>query len=373
MSAAGPDAVQAVASTADRGARIVAVAIALTWHTTIGLPAVLVHASDLRLAWVVGGGWLLVAGIGVFTAGRLLRGGNVPAWPLATVLLAVDAAVFPGCGGAHLFTTANWAWGTLGWFFVLVLWQRSTAALIGVLGAHSAIALTALTGYDATGAADLSRYAMYVYGTSTLPVAVFTGRNVIAAQSRHRAATAAARATVEAERDAAEQARHDREARLGLVSAAAGTVLTELADGRADPADPAVQRRCALAAARLRRLIAESDDVPDPLLHELRAAADLAERNGAPVELVTVGSLPPLPVEIRRRLAEPLTEVLAGAHGPIRLTVMAHPDEVVVSVVTPVGVDATGPSTVDRESGGVRYVYERDEELTWVQTRWRAR
>ncbi|MEV4543842.1 hypothetical protein [Micromonospora echinaurantiaca] len=376
---AGPVAVEArqaaaaVASASDRGARIVVVAIALAWHAAIGLPAVLAARADLAAPALVAGGWLIVAATGALAGVRLLRGTPLPAWPLAALLLVVDVAVFAAAGERQLFTTANWVWGTLGWFFVLALWGRRVIGLLALLAAHSLIALAAVLGHDATAPADLARYAMYVYGTLSLPVAVFVGGAVIATLARERAAAAAAAHAMAAERDAAERARRDRRDRLALVSGTAEQVLAELADGRADPADPDVQRRCVLAAARLRRLIAESDDVPDPLLHELRAAADLAERGGLPIDLVTIGTPPPLPVEVRRRLVDPPTAALAGARDWARLTVVAGPEEVVVSLVTP---DRDGPATGPPPACGdgddlVELRYEHDGEITWTQTRWR--
>ncbi|MBQ1071648.1 hypothetical protein KBX06_00480 [Micromonospora sp. C31] len=365
------DPAAAVAAASDRGARIVAVGIALAWHAAIALPAALGAWAELAAPAVVLAGWLLVAAVGVLAGLRLLRGVPLPAWPLAALLLVVDAVVFAAAGERQLFTAANWAWGTLGWFLVVVLWGRRPAGLVAVLVAHSLIALAGVLGHGATAPADLVRYAMYVYATSTLQVGVFVGSTTIARLARQRAGAAAAAHAAEAEREAAERARRERHARLTLVSGAAEEVLAELADGRADPADPAVQRRAVLAAARLRRLIAESDDVPDPLLHELRAAADLAERNGLPIDLVTIGDPPPLPVRVRRRLADPLTALLADARGWARLTVVAGPDEVVVSLVTPdrAGPDTAGPPGDD---GRVEYLYERDGEIRWAQTRWRG-
>ncbi|GIJ24321.1 hypothetical protein [Micromonospora lutea] len=361
----------AVARTSDRGARIVAVTIALVWHLTIALPAVLAAGSALVVPEVVLGGWLLVAVLGVVAGIRLLRDVPLPAAPLVGALLVVDVAVFATVGRSHLFSPANWVWGTLAWFFLVVLWGRPVHRLLALLAAHAAIALTAVVLHGATGAADLARATMAFYGTSSLPVAVFAGAAALAALSRERAATAAATNAMVAEREAAEQARHERGERLDLVSRAASEVLTELAQGRADPADPEVQRRCVRAAARLRRLIAESDDVPHPLLHELRAAADLAERNGLPIDLVTIGSPPPLPVRVRRSLADPLTASLAEAQDWARLTVVSSPDEVVVSLVTPdrAGPDSTGPPAEDGD-GQVEYLYERDGEVRWTQTRW---
>lgn len=366
-------AASAVAAASDRGARVVVVAIALAWHVVIGLPAVLAAWPALLAPAVVGTGWLVVAAIGVLAGVPLLRGRLLPARPLAALLLVVDAAVFAGAGERYLFTAANWVWSGLAWFFLLVLWRRPLRWLLALLGAHAAIALTAVLVHGATAPADLTRYAMYVYGTSSLPVAVFAGAAAIAVLARDRAGTAAAALAVAVERLAAERAREERQARLALVSGTAEEVLAALATGQADPADPEVRRRCMLAAARLRRLIAESDDVPDPLLHELRAAADVAERNGVPIELVAIGVPPELPVEVRRQLAEPLTAALADARDRARLTVVAGPDEVVVSLVTPDhdGPDATGPpATVDAD-GPVEHAHERDGEIRWTQTRWR--
>ncbi|MCW3815639.1 hypothetical protein ONA91_14355 [Micromonospora sp. DR5-3] len=366
----------AVATASDRAARIAALTIALAWHLAIDLPALPGAGSSPAASAVVAAAWLVTAAVGVVAGVRLLRGGLPPARRLVAVLLVVDAAVFAAVGGGHLFAGANWAWGGLVWFFLLVLWRRPVGWLLAVLGAHASIALAAVLASGATAPADLARYAMYVYGVSSLPVAVFVGGAAIAALARDRAGTAAATLAVEAERVAAERAQAERRARLSLVSGTAEEVLAALAAGDADPADPEVRRRCVLAAARLRRLIAESDDVPDPLLHELRAAADLAERNGLPIELVAVGVPPELPVEIRRRLADPLTAALTDARDRARLTVVAGPDEVVVSLVTPDhdGPDGSGPpdSAGDADGDGrVEHVHERDGEIRWTQTRWR--
>jgi hypothetical protein len=362
----------AVAQASDRGARIAAVAIALAWHVAIGLPAVLAARAEFTAPTVVLGAWVVVAVAGAVAGVRLLRGSPLPPWPLAGLLLTVDVAVFAAVGEAQLFTAANWVWGTLGWFFVLALWGRRVVGLVALLSTHAAIALLAVLG-TGPDPADVARYVMYVYGTFSLPVAVFVGSATIVSLARERAAVSAAGHVMAAERDAAERGLRERRDRLALVSSTAGRVLGELAAGQADPDDPEVQRRCVLAAARLRRLIAESDDVPDPLLHELRAAADLAERGGLPIDLVSIGTPPPLPVEIRRRLADPLTGVLADARDWARLTVVSGPDEVVVSLVTPdrEGPDATGPPPGEHDDGQVEHLYERDGSIRWAQTQWR--
>ncbi|PSK61273.1 hypothetical protein B0E53_06827 [Micromonospora sp. MH33] len=51
---------------------------------------------------------------------------------------------------------------------------------------------------------------------------------------------------------------------------------------------------------------------------------------------------------------------------------VAGPDEVVVSLVTPdhEGPDATGPPAGDGD-GPVEHLHERDGGIRWTQTRWR--
>lgn len=361
----------AVAATSDRGARIASVVIAYGWHLLIGLPAVLLNWSQLRWPWLVGGGWLAVAAAGGYATRRLLRDRPLPAFPLVVGLLLVDALVFAASGEALLFHSANWGWGTIGWFAVLFCWGRPVRDLVATLAAGAVVALVAVLAQD-PDTADLSRYGMYVYGVSVLPIALAVGAAALRTLAAERARAAATSAAVTAQRLAAAHAQRDRRNRLALVDAAAGEILADLAAGRADPADPAVQRRCALAAARLRRLIAESDDVPDPLLHELRASADLAERRGVAVDLVILGTPPPLPVEIRRRLVDPHTTALAQADDRARLTVLAAPDTVEISLVTP---DRGSLEEVAPPPGSdpVEYEHERDGEVRWIRTQWRVR
>lgn len=366
------DAASAVAAASDRGGRRAAVVIAFGWHVAINLPAVLLGWATYRQPWVVGAGWLIFAGVGVVASVRLFRRAHPPVWPLVGGLLIVDVAVSAMAPHDRLFGPVNWGWGTIGWFALLIFWDRAASGLVATLAASSAIALATVLANGGGNAADLSRYTMYVYGTAVLPIALHYGAGLFNTMARTRASAAAARAGVEAERVAAGHAHDERLRRLRLVGRTAGAVLAELADGRADPTDPAVQRRCAREASRLRRLIAESDDVPDPLLHELRACVDVVERNGLPVEFVTIGTPPPLPVEIRRRLAEPHTATLAVARQWARLTVLAGPEEVVVSVTTPGTAAGTAHAVPVADEGAVEYTHERDEELLWTQTRWRA-
>jgi len=98
----------------------------------------------------------------------------------------------------------------------------------------------------------------------------------VPAQQAEEAATREADAT--ARQAVADRIRSARQARWLELRATAEPLLSGLAAGTADPADRAVQRACAVEAARLRRLFAEADDTPDPLVHELHACADVAQR-----------------------------------------------------------------------------------------------
>jgi hypothetical protein len=364
----------AVVATADRGGRIAVVVIAFAWHVAVNVPGIVAGWTDYRVPWASAAGWVLFAAVGALATARLFRGFAVPVGPLLAVLLIVDVLVIAITPGAQIFSALNWAWGTIGWFALLLLYDRGVGPLAAVLAANAVFGLVGVLvgSTEGQGAVDLSRFVMYVYGTGVLPIALMAALGALRVTANAAAVSESARAALESERLGAAHAQHERQVRLGIVSEAAGALLHDLATGRADPADPDVQRACALAAARLRRLIAESDDVPDPLLHELRACVDVAERQGVPVDLIAVGELPELDVAIRRRLAEPLAATLATARLWARVTVVAQPDEVVVSLTTPATAGPAKEAHSWAMNGVVDYWYERDEELLWAQTRWRA-
>ncbi|GAA1871027.1 hypothetical protein [Asanoa iriomotensis] len=364
----------AVVATADRGGRVAAVVIAFGWHFAVNVPGIAGGWTDYRVPWAAAAGWVLFVVVGVLATARLFYGFAVPVLPLLAVLLIVDVLVIAVTPDLKIFTSLNWAWGTIGWFALLLLYDRGIGTLVGVLVANAVFGLVGVIAAspDGHGAVDLSRFVMYIYGTGVLPIALHAAMSALRETASNAAVSEAARAALESERLGAAHAQQERQERLGIVSEAAGALLHDLATGRADPADLDVQRSCALAAARLRRLIAESDDVPDPLLHELRACVDVAERQGVPVDLIAVGELPELDVAIRRRLAEPLAATLATARDWARVTVVAQPDEVVVSLTTPATAGPAKEAHSWPMNGVVDYWYERDEELLWAQTRWRA-
>jgi hypothetical protein len=143
-------------------------------------------------------------------------------------------------------------------------------------------------------------------------------------------------------------------------------LLHALAAGTADPADPSVQRACAVEAARLRRLLAEGDDAPDPLVHELHACADVAQRRGVAVDIETAAVIPAVPPEGRRAITDLAIAVLVNAISRVRVTVTGTADGVIVSLVSDSPADPDLPSSPER----LVVDSQRDQQSLWVEARW---
>ena len=122
-----------------------------------------------------------------------------------------------------------------------------------------------------------------------------------------------------------------------------------------------------MAVTRLRRYLAENDDVPDPFSHELRACADAAERRGVAVDLIApAGTVPMVPVSIRRALTEPIIQVLAATASRARITVVASSAEVAVAIVA----DARLAAPITVASDSVRCDWEQEGGRLWAQAWW---
>jgi hypothetical protein len=143
-------------------------------------------------------------------------------------------------------------------------------------------------------------------------------------------------------------------------------LLTGLAAGLLDPADEQVRTRCAVEAGRMRRLFAEQDEVADPLLHELRACVDAAERRGVTVYLGSCGRRPEVPLRVRRALTEPVLAVLATARSYTRVTVVGSPESVTVHAV------ADGGRPEPPRSREVAVSTLTMEGRHWVEATWQA-
>jgi hypothetical protein len=186
-----------------------------------------------------------------------------------------------------------------------------------------------------------------------------------------RIGTEAARAARELERvrteEAVATAAHRR--RTQRFTELAGTtmpLLEGLADGSLAPTDPVVRQGCAIEAARMRRLFAETDTVENPLLHELRHCADIADRKGVEVELDARGQWPVPPVAVRRDLTDAALTALATAESWARVTVVGSTDVVSVSVVA----DCAAPTVPAPATPDVRVEIFGSDGTVWMEAQW---
>ena len=191
----------------------------------------------------------------------------------------------------------------------------------------------------------------------------------VPAQQAADAATREAEAT--ARQAVADRIRGARQARWLDLRATAEPLLSGLVAGTADPGDPAVQRACAAEAARLRRLLAEGDDAPDPLVHELHACADVAQRRGVAVNIETAAQfpqagLPAVPPEGRRAITDLAIAVLVNANSRVRVTVTGTVDGVIVSLVS----DSPAQPDLPASPPGLVVDSQRDQQSLWVEARW---
>jgi len=231
---------------------------------------------------------------------------------------------------------------------------------------HELLALLNLLLFHEVDRSSLARFATGSVTVFGLPLCV-----AVVAAVLGRIAVAAATATRELERVRTEEAvavaLHRRRAqRFTELAGTTVPLLEGLADGSLTPADPVVRRGCAIEAARMRRLFAESDTVENPLLHELRYCADIADRKGVEVELDARGRWPVPPVAVRRDLTDAALTALATAGSWARVTVVGSTDLVSVNVVADCGeLTVAPPATPD-----VRVETFGDDGTTWMEAQW---
>jgi len=347
-----------------RGLHLAIGVIACAHLFLVCLPLLLVHAEVYRSMAVELVAFALVTavtGAAGFAAwsGRPLGRAR---WWLFAVLVVAAALALAGLPPEYLVAAPEWSFGVVCWAGVLLLLDKGFAAVVLFMAGHVAARLVLLT---VTG--DAAPAAVADAATFTAEFLVIQLAIVLAATLLRRLAvsvTAAARTkerlrTAEAVADHLHRDRRERYAELDVVP-----LLTELAAGVLDPADDGVRIRCTLAAGRMRRLFAEQDEVPDPLLHALRACVDAAERRGLTVYLGTCGARPDPPLPVRRALTEPVLTVLASARSQARITVLGAPSTVTVNVV------ADGDRPVVPAPPGITVTSVTHDDRHWVEATW---
>lgn len=357
-----------VASRYARNTAIAAVMIAAVWHVANDFVQTIAAWGIYTSPLPVLAAWGIFTAIGAGAAVTILRTDRAirNPWILASILLTVVGAVAVICD-AGIISPANWPWGAAGWFAILLFWRRRPIrAVLAFSGLVHGITLWALAFTHHLNAVAFARYLVVAVGTTILQIGFIAGATALRAAANWIAAASAARAETVTRREAADEIHIARQLRYEALRGVAADLLADLADGSADPADPLVRHRCAAEAARLRRLLVETDDLPNPLVHELRACADVAERRGVLVDLLVLGQIPTLPVELRRALTDPPIEVLTEAESAARVTVVGAAFRVVISIVADARLDTPALSG----HPAVELTYAHEGERLWVETTW---
>ncbi|WP_210586902.1 hypothetical protein [Streptomyces sp. GESEQ-35] len=348
------------------------VAIVGVWH--LGLDTLLVLRGwpvyEPRAA--AAGSWLALTVILTVGSILLLRSalsGHTARWLTGAALVTgvVATATYPA--GA-MISDVSWAWNTVGWFGVLLLVQRPLWELVALLCANTAVTVGFLAAHDALDHVMVARLLAVTYTTAGVQLTLAYLARQLNDGAREATEIAAGQAERLARATADETVHAERQRRYEYLRSRVEPLLRGLAEHQLDPGDTVVRRRAAVEAARLRRLFVETDDTPHPLLHELRACADVAERRGVSVAVLSYGDLPDLPASVRRELAEGALLVLATAATRARVTVVTTPEDVVVSVVADAPpetlVEPPGPLTASS-------IYDQEEDQLWWETRWPLR
>ena len=297
-------------------------------------------------------------------------------WPLLVTALVATVVATSAVQPGDLIAAPHWSWKIFGWFAVLLLMDLRSRWFFAVFGAQQALNAVQVIAMGA------DTPALVEMGVTGLLVASWQSTVTLATVELRRSAGVARQIAAEEERlrtseRVAEQLHDDRQTRYADLMTSTAPLLAGLAAGRLHPADPLVQRACLIEAARMRRLFAESDDVADPLEHEIHACVDVAERQGTTVQLSIRGARPSLPLDVRRALTEPVIAVLAGARSRARVTVVGVNDQVTLSVIADGARDARESAPTDGDRPGpdgspgllrtTRLV--RDDQL-WLEVTW---
>jgi hypothetical protein len=338
------------------------------WHLA-GAGGQLLHNRSAYASFAFQGVMWLVMALAI-TAGSILVLRGTPgwrtAWALAMIALAASTAAAAASPAGQMLAV-NWSWGSAGWTGVLVLLRRRFAELAWFLAAEAA-AVLGVQLRDGLHRTDLAGFLAVLAWSTGAQVAVAAGVRALDAAAGHAAAAARSEDAARERAATAQIIRAARHTRWLALQESAVPLVAELAAG-ADPGDAQVRVRCAVQAARLRRLLAESDEVPGSLLHELHASADVAERRGVAVEIETAGLLPQVPSAARRVITDAAITILTAARSQARITLAAVAAGIAVSFIADTGAVVRLPAA--RE--GVAIDQLQDGLMLWAEVRWNSR
>ena len=254
-----------------------------------------------------------------------------------------------------------------------MLLRRPLTEFVVFLGLE-ALATFAVLVRDGLNRESLAGFVTVLSASVVIQMAAALAARAVEIPARQAADLAANQVAAQEQRVISARVHDARQVRWLGVRETVEPLLQDLAAGRANPADRMVRRECAIAAARLRRMFAESDEAPDPLIHELIACADVAERRGVAADLEAVGVIPAVPAGTRRVLTDMAITILAAAATRARITVTAAGDGLIVSFVADGPADTLlSVSGLPVPDGEVAISHQRDDDVLWVEARWNVR
>lgn len=344
---------------------VAAVVLIVGWHVAGAGELLLAHRADYAMPGIQAAAWAVLLCVMAAAGVRLLAGraDGGTTGVLVAITSGVDAFVSFTVPHERLLET-HWAWGSAGWACVLVLLRRPLRELAILLATQALIVLAALIS-GPMGPDDVAAFITVLYASASIQFAVVIGARTLDATADEAMTAVNSQVEADERRLIAERVHAARTQRYRQIRTSIHPLLAGLAQGDLDPGDPVVQRRCAVEAARLRRLLAESDDVPNALVHELRSCADIAERRGVAVDVHTVGAIPQIPAQHRRLLAEVVINVLVRTYSRARITVYIDGADLAVGVLA----DAADVILPSAAVSGVVLSRQRDQDKMWLEAR----
>jgi hypothetical protein len=352
-----------------RAFTIAVVVLVAGWHLAGGGGQLLHNRADYPSFAFQGAMWLVMA-VAIAVGSVLVLRESLDwrlAWPIAVIALVASTASAAASPAGQMLAV-NWAWGSAGWIGVLVLHRRRLAELAWFLAAE-AVAILGVQASDGLHRLDVAAFLALLAWSTGAQIAVAAAVKALDSAA-DRAATAARSEDAARERAATtEIIQAARHARWLALQESTVPLVAELAAGTADPGDPGLQVRCAIQAARLRRLMAEGDELPGSLVHELHASADVAELRGIAVEIETAGMLPQVPAPARRVITDAAISILTAARSQARITLATVAAGIAVSFVADTGSVVLLPAPEQ----GVAFEHQQDGGMLWAEARWNNR
>jgi hypothetical protein len=309
------------------------------------------------------------AGVTAVCSGWLLRRRPLPRAVVVggtLVVLAASSAATSSLPVDAFFREPHWSFGLVGWQLLVLLADRPPA-LAGALAAHTAAGVAQFLLAGTPTRTELGDAGIVLFAVTAFQLAIAGMIRLLAGRADDAAAVTAERERLATRAALAGQGGRDLRAGFAEQLGATLPLLAGLADGTVDPRGETARTRCALAAAQLRRLFAENDDVPDPLVHEVTACLDVAERRGVAVTLAVSGDPVDVPPALRRELTGPVLTALTAARTRARVSVLRTPALVRVAVVA----DTDGGDPGLAGAGGVDVTSHTRDGQTWLEARWR--